>query len=287
MASWLTNGSIDWLIDQIDWQVYMNSLIGSFEGLLTGWLPGWLTLFVTYTLSGWVTDWLAVWLTDWTSDKLSRWLTDWWTDCLAFYVTYSLFDWSSGWHAVLFHTLSDWKTGWPPVQRTLCLTDWLAFCVTYTLSDWLTCWLAVFPTYLHAGWLSVLLFTWQILGFKLFTPGNFAKKCLSKQVKLCFWSVSDCKTVGFVSQSWFTISWGKKTYFYRLSSVLLSIFSLQTSRPLFDCSHILENAKIHTVLLSRSVFGKNEPKLPKDLLSLKPATKKWMLFVRSESQVLY
>ena len=37
MASWLTSGSIDWLTDQVDWQVYMNSLIGSFEGLLR-WL---------------------------------------------------------------------------------------------------------------------------------------------------------------------------------------------------------------------------------------------------------
>ena len=76
----------------------------------------------------------------------------------------------------------------------------------------------------------------------------------------------------------FTVVRGKNPYFYCLSSVSLSIFSLQTSRPLFDCSRIFENAKIWTVLQSRPVFGQNEPKLPKDLLSLKPATKKCMLF---------
>ena len=174
---------------------------------------------------------------------------------------------------------SVWLTNWltfrlfavHTVELTDQLTDWLAFCVTYTLSDWLTCWLAVFPTCLHAGWLPVSLFTWQILRFKLFTQFNtFQSKrsCVSGQYQ----------TAEQSDQIRFTVVRGKNPYFYCLSSVSLSIFSLQTSRPLFDCSRIFENAKIWTVLQSRPVFGQNEPKLPKDLLSLKPATKKCMLF---------
>ena len=174
------------------------------------------------------------------------WLTDWWwTDCLAFCVTYSLFDWSSGWHAVLFYTLSDSKTGWPLCSiHSDWLTNWLTcrHCQTNWPTDWLTYLLFNIHTVWlvgYAGWLPVLLFTWQIFGFKLFTPGNFAEKCLSKQVKLCFWSVSDYKTVGFFSRNRFSVARGKKSYFYRLFLVSLSVFSLQTSRPSFDCSRVL------------------------------------------------
>ena len=43
---------------------------------------------------------------------------------------------------------------------------------------------------------------------------------------------------------------GKKPYFYRLSLVSLSVFSLVPDL-LFDCSRVLEYAKIQTVLRSR------------------------------------
>ena len=165
-------------------------------------LTSWLALCVTHTLSGWVTNSLAVWLTDLLTSCLSDWLTKWqtvWvTDRLADWLSGFLcniltIDWSAGCQAVLFYRMSKRKTGCPPVQptlyltdqladlQTICcthcwtnwLTDWLSFCLTYARPDWLTCWLAVFPI-LHSGWLPELLVTWQILGFKLFTPGNFA-----------------------------------------------------------------------------------------------------------------
>ena len=174
-------------------------------------------------------------MVDWLSGFLCNILTIWlviWLAC-----------------SPILHTV--WLKNWlASVQRTLWLTDQLAdlqtICCTHCQTNWPTDWLTYLLFNIHtvwlvgyAGWLPVLLFTWQIFGFKLFTPGNFAEKCLSKQVKLCFWSVSDYKTVGFFSQNRFSVARGKKSYFYRLFLVSLSVFSLQTSRPSFDCSRVL------------------------------------------------
>ena len=134
------------------------------------------------------------------------------------------------------YTLTDWPIGWlahyfavHTVRLTDQLTDWLTFCLTYTLSDWLAMLADCLCYFLPGKFLGLNYSLLEIL------PKNaFRSKwsCVSGQYQTTKQSV-------FFSQNRFSVARGKKSYFYRLFLVSLSVFSLQTSRPSFDCSRVL------------------------------------------------